>query len=125
MPKPRGGVFKALPRDTRYAGIIAAASPPHHPWDTQHVTPAIADDEKALDVQRGIYRSARHAGVSAHHVRTVCTCGVLLGAIHKRRCDVPSWRVFFQLAPKEQGKQAIATHVANGGKLAYNLRRNQ
>ena len=86
MPKPRGGVFKAAQRDTRYAAIIEAASPPNHPWNTVHVTPPLDSAEKALDVQRGIYRSARHAEISAHHVETTCTgCGALLGADHKKR----------------------------------------
>ena len=126
MPKPRGGVFKAAARDTRYAAIIEAAAPPNHPWDTPHVTPPIADEGRALDVQRGIYRSARHAGITAHHVATSCTgCGAALQTEHKSRCGRPGWTVAFQLAPKTAGKQAIADHVAGGGTLAYNLRRNQ
>jgi hypothetical protein len=126
MPKPRGGVFKAAARDTRYAGIIEAAAPPHHAWNTPHVTPVIADDERALDVQRGIYRSARHAGITAHHVVTSCEgCGTALQGQHKGRCARPGWRVAFQLADKASGKQAIAEHVKNGGTLAYNLRRDK
>jgi hypothetical protein len=141
MPKPRGGPFRALKRDTRYAAIIAAALPPHHDWNTPHITPVIADDERALDVQRGIYRSTRHLGdprckggrhvkgckcITAHHVITSCTgCGALLQAEHKARCSRPGWRVAFQLAPKSSGQAAIAEHVKNGGTLAYNLRRDK
>jgi len=126
MPKPRGGVFKAAKRDTRYAAVIEAAMPPNHPFGTKHVTPVIPDQDRALDVQRGIYRSARHAGISAHHVETRCTgCGTLLQAEHKPSCAYPGWRVSFQLASKAQGKAAVVAAVKSGKPLAYNLRRGQ
>jgi hypothetical protein len=126
MPKPRGGVFKAAKRDTRYAAVIEAAMPPNHPWNTPHKTPVIPDQDRALDVQRGIYRSARHAGITAHHVTTVCTgCKALLQTEHKASCNRPGWVVSFQLTSKSEGKRAIVEHVKAGGKLSYNLRRNQ
>lgn len=135
MPKPRGGPFKALKRDTRYAGIIEAASPPNHPWNTPHATPPLHDADQALDVQRGIYRSARHAGISAHHVTITCpSCGAAfhvahqtdkVAGDHKRGCRSPAYIVSFQLADKDTGRAAVAGHVENGGTLAYNLRRNR
>lgn len=135
MPKPRGGVYKATQRDTRYAGIIEACSPPNHPWNTPHQTPPLHDVDQALDVQRGVYRSARHAGISAHHVAITCpTCGAgfhiahqesKVEGSHKRGCKTPLYVVSFQLASKSIGRAAIAQHVNGGGKLAYNLRRNR
>jgi hypothetical protein len=124
------GGFKAAQRDTRYAAVIEQAAPPNHPWNTPHVTPVITDEAKALDVQRGVYRSARHAGITAHHVQTVCVnpgCAAVLPsrspAVHKGRCSAPGWRVYFQLISKAGGRKAIIDHVKGGGALAYNLRR--
>ena len=136
MPKPRGGVFKAAQRDTRYAGIIEAASPPNHPWGTPHQTPPLHDVDQALDVQRGVYRSARHAGISAYDVAITCpSCAAGFHVAghgeaktegsHKRGCKQPSYVVSFKLNTKAAGKAAVAQHVQGGGKLAYNLRRNR
>jgi hypothetical protein len=109
MPKPRGGVFKAVQRDTRYAPVIENAL--KHPWGTVHKTPPIATDELALDVQRGVYRSARHAGVSAK--------------VHEWERTKDGIVIRFQLFSKAAGKKAVAEHVQNGGTLAYNLRRDK
>lgn len=97
----------------RYARIIELCSPPNYPWNTVHLTPALEGGaEQALDVKRGIFRSARHAGISAHHVEIITD----EGGAH---------RVTFQLAPKSVGRAAIAAQVKAGQTLSYNLRRGQ
>jgi hypothetical protein len=116
MPKPRGGVFRAQVRDERYAALIAASSPPHHAWNTEHVTPPLETWDQALDIKRGVFRSARHAGISAHHVE-IETIG--------RGPDKGRFRVHFQLTTKAAGRAAIAAHVNQGGALAYNVRRDR
>jgi len=124
MPKPRGGVFRAATRDTRYEAVIVAHSPPNVAWNTPNVTPVIATDEQALDVQRGIYRSARHAGITAYGVETTCHgCRARLGGEHKARCQLPGWVVAFKLTTKADGRRAIVAQVKAGKALAYNLRR--
>ncbi|MHB1434271.1 MAG: hypothetical protein ACYCVZ_19405 [Streptosporangiaceae bacterium] len=113
MPKPRGGPFKAARRDTRFQAYVEALLPPAFPWGTEHTTPVpVPDQQAALEVQRGIYRSARHLGVTAHHVRMV-------------QLGDGTWVVRFRLAHKDTGRQAIVEKVERGEKLAYNLRRNQ
>lgn len=112
MPKPRGGVFRAAKRDTRYQAFIQACMPPRYDWNHQHVSPPVPDAEQALDVQRGVYRSARHLGITAHDVQMT---------------EQPNgtWVVRFQLVSKAAGKKAIVAKVQAGEALAYNLRRNQ
>jgi hypothetical protein len=127
MPKPRGGaraVFRAPQRDTRYAKLIEKSMPPAHQFGTEHVTPPL-DDVKALDVQRGIYRSARHAGISARVETTCAGCKALLQQSHKRGCEEPGYIVRFWLTTKAQGRKAITERVKAGKPLAYNLRRGK
>lgn len=113
MPKPRGGPFKAREPDTRFDGYLAGCRPPAYPWGHVHVTPVpVATQDAALDVRRGIYRAARHLGITAHHVEMT-------------QLGDGRWVVRFELSEKADGKRAIVARVAAGEPLAYNLRRNQ
>lgn len=112
MPKTRGGVFKAVKRDTRFQALVERSMPPHYAWNHEHETKRLVSAEQALDVQRGVYRSARHLGITAHHVQIVSYAD-------------DHWTVKYQLASKAIGRQAVIDQVKRGESLAYNLRRNQ
>jgi hypothetical protein len=109
MPKPRGGAFKALERDTRFAPMVEAALA--HPLGTRHETPpgAVADAAHALEIRRGIFRSARHAGVSVQAEAEELADG--------------SHRVWFVLRDKAEAARYVAEKVRAGKRLSYNVRR--
>jgi hypothetical protein len=82
------------------------------PWGVRHETPALQGDGHALDVRRGVFRSARHLGVSAK--------------AEMYTDDHGDWHVWFKIWPKADGQRAIANRVTGGGPpLAYNLRRGR
>lgn len=111
MPGSRSGVpWKRRPRDERYAGVIAQALT--HPLGTRVDLPPLDTEDEALDVRRGIFRSAGHAGYSA-----VC----------------PKWTVdeggkyqlWFQLVTKDAARKAVYDRIQRGEPLAYNSARRR
>lgn len=98
--------------------------PPRHQFGTEHVTPLL-DPVKALDVQRGIHRSARHAGISAQVETTCAGCKAVLQAEHTPGCEQPGYVIRYWLRSKSSGRKYKTDQVKAGIPLAYNLRRGQ
>jgi hypothetical protein len=111
MPQRRDGVpWKRRPRDERYKNVIDQAL--RHPLGTRIDLPPLDTEEEALDVRRGVFRSAGHAGYS-------CVC--------------PPWTVdddgkyvlWFQLVSKDAARAAIYGKIQRGEPLAYNSTRRR
>lgn len=110
MPASRGVPFKARPRDERYAGVIAQALT--HPLGTRIDLPPLDTEDEALDVRRGLFRSAGHAGYS---------------------CNCPKWTenddgkfvLWFQLLSRDAARKVLYDRIARGEPLAYNTSRRK
>lgn len=111
MPDRRSGVpFKSRPRDERYAGVIAQALA--HPLGTRIELPPLDTEEEALDVRRGVFRSAGHAGYS-------CVCP------EWTTDDNGKYLLWFQLLTKAAARKAVYEKIKRGEPLAYNATRRR
>jgi hypothetical protein len=116
---PKGPPPQWRKRDCRFDHLIAAALAQGH--GKTLVYTGIETEERAHDIRRGIYRCAKHRGVSADAGRSVLASGGDMG-VHKQ-ADGKYTLKFRVFTKAEARKRHIERYGTNRQDWPYNPRR--
>ena len=107
-------------RDCRFDHLVVAAL--NRGYGVVLVYSGIESEERAHDIRRGIYRCAKHRGVSADAGRSVTTSSD--DEMGVRRAGNGTWTLRYRLFDKRVARKAhIDRHGADRAAWPYNPRR--
>jgi hypothetical protein len=101
----------ARPHDCTWCGVVQTiydrAQAGKEPWGALHLMPRVPDEETALEVKRGFYRSRRKHGWSVQAGYDAD--------------DTGGYRPWVRVWTREAAKAEIVRRVKNGEPLSYNV----